>query len=156
MTLELTLETAYANVLRANEPALAEVSIRLTHAVLEQAPPIEPSEGAPGKLELPSITLSAKKGREMIYGSGIFEVEMSVAYEDVAQREGSDGRRTDELFQAATRPFIYANGSLMFTQAVSGFLCYGIRGRGAGSPPQLVNNTVTMQETALFVCTIPS
>lgn len=115
-TLERQLEQAYAKVLRANEPTLAAVPIRLTTSQLSQSPsPIEDEEEVQEGIEqlpVPCVLLTARtSGVALSDHRGqplASEVMLMVEYSDnVAPASENGGADFDARYAACVRPFWY-------------------------------------------------
>lgn len=153
MTLEKQVETAYAALLRTNEPEIAEEAIRLSTLLLDQPPtPTEEGSEETTQVPVPYVLLTVKRGQEAIPNSGIFECELMVEAGDNVTEASADGGRLDEIFRSAARALSYTDFKTQMSNATPNFLCYGMPERATGTEMNQEGSIVTRRITASLYC----
>lgn len=145
MSIELSLEKAYAAVAIANEPELAGIPFLYASNTTE----VELD-----KLPLPSITLTALAHQEMVPNSGVFEVGLEIEVRDAAVRKDGTAGKLDSIFTHAIRPLLYKPLPAMISGAgaADGLKCFGQPERSETHGIVFGEGMVTRSCSTLFIC----
>lgn len=155
MSLEAILESAYATVMRVNEPEIASVPILFAMQTTDQDEEGSPTPKTIEKEPLPSITITATQLEEMVPNSGVFRMQLDVECEDAAVRKSGIAMRLDEILRHAARPRLYKDLVAMMTAAGAGrekFKCFGLPERGEFGKIEFGEGTVKRGVTIQFIC----
>lgn len=167
-SLECQLETAYATVAKACEPALAEITPTLSTLILAQAPqPGDDGSEPDTQLQPPYVLLKAKRLEAALQnrrGQTLVDtVELTIEAADNAADASADGGALDALFRSAAAPLFYdtitddadppvtRNLFEFLSDAVANFRCLGMSQCG-NSEMENQGSIVRRWITATFLC----